>query len=543
MRSTALARIMLAFKACVLFLTLFTTFTSAAEVRLIFRLHNMRTAPDGVERPMLVVNGQFPGPAITATVGDDIAIEVVNDATYDGGASVAFHWHGILQNGTNFMDGTPMVTQCPIVPNHVFTYRFKASQAGTYWWQAQAEGYHVDGAVGALVVYDFQDPNKLLYDVDDASTVVVLSDHYHIDSYTLVPRYLSPESKGVEPVPNGGLINGKGRYKGGPSVPFTVFSVIPNRRYRFRVINVGTATPFQFSIDGHKLRVIEADGVAIQPYEVDRLTIDVGQRYSVVLHATQHVGNYWVHAVMDTSRFSGDVSALNPAVKAILLYKGATVADPAGDPNAPPSPPSNGFVDLDPSALKPMNPQNPPAMDQSVALNIALKIDETSKIPIGLVNDVAWHPPKAPILLQVLSGASSSDDLLPKTLVLPPSKGIEFVINNANSFSEPFHLHGYQFYVISSGTGQFTPGTSPVNTDNPPRRDTITVPANGYAVIRFTSYNLGAWALHSNNQWHLRAGVFMPFVTDPAGTRKIRPPREWDQVCADYTKYKDNGGI
>jgi len=57
MRSTALARIILAFKACVVFLSLFTTFTSAAEVKLEFILHTMNMSPDGVDRPMLVVNG------------------------------------------------------------------------------------------------------------------------------------------------------------------------------------------------------------------------------------------------------------------------------------------------------------------------------------------------------------------------------------------------------------------------------------------------------------------------------------------------------
>jgi hypothetical protein len=89
--------------------------------------------------------GVFPGPTISANLGDDIAITVVNRLQ---GVNIAFQWHGIPQTGTNYMDGTPFVTQCPIMSGNTFTYRFKATQPGTYWWQAQAEDYHIDSAVG-----------------------------------------------------------------------------------------------------------------------------------------------------------------------------------------------------------------------------------------------------------------------------------------------------------------------------------------------------------------------------------------------------------
>lgn len=42
---------------------------------------------------------------------------------------------------------------------------------------------------------------------------------------------------------------------------------------------------FVFSIDGHTMTVIEADGVSTQPLMVDSLQIFAGQRYSVVLDA------------------------------------------------------------------------------------------------------------------------------------------------------------------------------------------------------------------------------------------------------------------
>ena len=34
------------------------------------------------------------------------------------------HWHGIKQRRTNYVDGTVGVTQCPLIPDENFVYRF-----------------------------------------------------------------------------------------------------------------------------------------------------------------------------------------------------------------------------------------------------------------------------------------------------------------------------------------------------------------------------------------------------------------------------------
>ena len=86
--------------------------------------------PDGVYRQMMLINGQFPGPLIECNEGDTLEVEVENQSTN----ATSFHWHGIYQNGTNWMDGTVGVTQCPIAPGGNFTYRFTIQrQSGTYW--------------------------------------------------------------------------------------------------------------------------------------------------------------------------------------------------------------------------------------------------------------------------------------------------------------------------------------------------------------------------------------------------------------------------
>lgn len=49
---------------------------------------------------------------------------------------------------------------------------------------------------------------------------------------------------------------------------------------------------YTFSIDGHSLTIIEADGVETQPLTVDSLNIFAAQRYSVVVTMNQPVDNY-----------------------------------------------------------------------------------------------------------------------------------------------------------------------------------------------------------------------------------------------------------
>ena len=52
---------------------------------------------------------------------------------------------------------------------------------------------------------------------------------------------------------------------------------------------------YNFSIDGHRMTVIEADGVETNPLDVDSFEIFPGQRYSVVVSADQPVDNYCTH--------------------------------------------------------------------------------------------------------------------------------------------------------------------------------------------------------------------------------------------------------
>lgn len=73
---------------------------------------------------------------------------------------------------------------------------------------------------------------------------------------------------------------------------------------------------------------------------------------------------------------------------------------------------------------------------------------------------------------------------------------VEIVYQNTNFSapeSHPIHLHGFSFFLVGTGSGNFNSVTDPLsyNLDDPPELNTINLPKNGWAAIRFVADNPG----------------------------------------------------
>lgn len=90
------------------------------------------------EKAVLAINGQVPGPPIQVCLNDLVVVNVLNKLQ---GGEIAMHWHGIDQRGSPFMDGVPMVTQCPITSGTNFAYAFRANDVGTHFYHAYSGTY------------------------------------------------------------------------------------------------------------------------------------------------------------------------------------------------------------------------------------------------------------------------------------------------------------------------------------------------------------------------------------------------------------------
>ncbi|KAI6010420.1 laccase [Pisolithus microcarpus] len=474
------------------------------------RIVNKYIAPDGFNRSTTLAGGTFPGPLIKATKGDRFSLDVVNELTDPTQfLSTTIHWHGLFQNGTNYADGTAFVTQCPIAQNSSFLYQFEArNQAGTYWYHSHYSTQTCDGLRGPLVIYDPEDPMSYLYDVDDETTVITLADWYHYPAPVL--NHIIGAS------PNSTLINGLGRFAGGPQSDLAVVNVEYGKRYRLRLVGMSCDSYFMFSIDGHTFTVIEADGILTEPLLVDSIQVFPGQRYSVVFNADQPVGNYWIRALpnLPNATFNGGVNS------AILRYQGALVADPTTNHTASVMPmlETNLHAFIHPGA-----PGIPGYGNADINLN--LLVNNTGGI--YSINGIQYKPPSVPVLLQILSGAQTAVDLMPNgsVITLESNKVVELTMMTIG-FGGP-----HAFDVVQSAGN-----SSLFNYLNPVRRDV----AGQQMVIRFVTDNAGPWFLHCHIDWHLEAGFAVVMAEDPHGVSGHigKRPSAWDDLCPIFDSLK-----
>ncbi|RDB27686.1 Laccase-4 [Hypsizygus marmoreus] len=524
-----------------------------AHVNYNLNIVNANIAPDGFNRVGVLVNGVFPGTLIQAQKNDTLHIAVNNQLTNPlMRRSTTVHWHGLFQHRTASEDGPAGVNQRPIAPAHSYTYDIPLNgQAGTFWYHSHLSSQYVDGLRGPLVIYDAADPHRSLYDIDDANTVITLADWYHDPAPGLEETYLHADSGGHhEPIPDAGLINGAGRYVGGPSVTRPRINVVAGKRYRFRIINISAYSGYTFSIEGHRLSIIEIDGVSHVPLTVDQIPIYAAQRYSVVLTADNAVRNYWIRAPMELQHSLDNDNLDTDKVYAVLHYDGA----PSGEPTTSPGE-GTGIV-LKEYLLAPLENPGAPGGNRPADRTIDLRFDRSVNGQLEwTVNGIRYESPDVPTLLNVMvNGLTSEKDFKPSehTFVLQKDQIIDLVIHgSANGHHHPFHLHGHAFDIIQGESG-------PSNYVNPPRRDVVGVKGST-VIIRFKTDNPGPWFLHchigkcnspgriclppkfkflSSTDWHLEAGLAVVFNEAPVqqreGSEKQIIKQEWLDLCTIY---------
>jgi iron transport multicopper oxidase len=491
--------------------------------------------PDGLfDRKVLGINNQWPLPVIEVDKGDQLVVNMYNGL---GDKSTSIHWHGMFQNGTNHMDGASMVTQCPIPPGSSITYNFTVNQNGTYWYHCHADFCYPDGYRQALIVHDANAP--FAKDFDEEFTVT-MSDWYHDMVEDIAPSYLSLYNPtGGEPVPDSFLFN---------DTMNTNIPVKPNTTYMLRLINIGAFVGQYFYIEGHTFKIVEIDGVYTEPTEADTLYIAVAQRYSILVTTKNTTDqNFPIVTVADSVLLDYIPSHLKLNNTNWLEYN-PSAPHPQADIQVAMAQDIIPFDDITlvPSDGMPLLPDP----DLEIELTVVMQ-NLMNGYNYAFLNNITFTAPKVPTLYTVLSSgnlAANSEIYGEFThpMVLNHNDVVQIVLNNNDTGTHPFHLHGHNFQVInrqpSFGPDFYDYLTGdPVNLDPnnhtayppiPARRDVFVLPPQGSFVIRFVADNPGVWFFHCHIDWHLSAGLGMLFIEAPTQLQeRVSIPADHFDAC------------
>jgi iron transport multicopper oxidase len=508
------------------FFLLLNELVCAKTVTLNWSIDWVRAAPVGglPEKSVIGINGKWPCPQIDVDLGDRLIVNVCNNL---GNQSTTIHWHGMFQNGTNNMDGSVGVTQCPIAPGKSHTYDFMVKQPGTYWYHSHAPGQYPDGLWGPLIVHDAKAPFKF-----DEEFTIALSDWYNEPSSELLHRYQSPEGEAYDgvPTPSGGAIYGYwGKFTAiGKNISIPVE---PNKTYLIHIICSAAYPGIAWVVTGHNQTTVEVDGTYVQSVNVNQKGLKVrlapGQRQSVLINTKSDASqNFAIWSILDLNILfankkantkSPEVMGYNANVTSWLVYNKSA---PLPDPPVYPSIENEDFWDdLDYVPLDGMPLLEP--VDHQIILNTTAR--NISSISRFMVNNITYVEPDVPSLFTALT---VGDQYVGNPRVYGPAHPIvlkhndivEIIINNQHSNLHPWHLHGHQFQVLDRPNpfgGNFNGTYNREVSRVPVRRDTVMLQDESYAVLRFRADNPGVWIFHCHTELHVGSGLTVTMIEAP----------------------------
>ncbi|KAK8540160.1 hypothetical protein V6N12_046451 [Hibiscus sabdariffa] len=521
-------------------------------------------------RTILSVNRRFPGPRLVAREGDRVIVKVVNHIANN----VSIHWHGIRQLTTGWSDGPSYVTQCPIQTNQTYIYNFTITgQRGTLLWHAHISWLRAT-IYGPIIIlprrnesYPFQKPHK--------EVTIMFGEWFNVDPEAIISQAL--QTGGGPNVSDAYTINGlpgllyncsfKDTYK---------LKVKLGKTYLLRLINAALNDELFFAIANHTLTVVEGDAIYTKPFETDKLLITPGQTTNVLLKTKPEFPNA---SFLMAARpyFTGQGTFDNSTTVGILEYehplghkthsKNLTLIRPSLPPINATSFVANFTMKFRSLASVKFPANVPKNVDKKFFFTVGLGTspcpqnttcqgpNNSSKFAAS-INNVSFTLPSVAILQAYYYGKSNgvytrdfpAQPLSPfnytgtppnntnvingtRTVVLAFNTSVEVVLQDTSILgaeSHPLHLHGFNFFVVGKGFGNFDPNKDPAkfNHVDPMERNTVGVPSGGWLAIRFFADNPGVWLMHCHLDVHTSWGLKMAWIVldGPGPNQKLKPP-------------------
>eukprot|EP01060_Flectonema_neradi_P003697 TRINITY_DN1239_c0_g1_i2.p1 TRINITY_DN1239_c0_g1~~TRINITY_DN1239_c0_g1_i2.p1 ORF type:complete len:648 (+),score=118.20 TRINITY_DN1239_c0_g1_i2:76-2019(+) len=382
------------------------------------------------------------------------------------------------------------------------------------------------------------------------------------------------------------MVNGKARFNNS-QIALSTYTVDPAGNYRFRIVNSGLANPVKVSIDQHELIILATDGVDVKPELVESVIIQPGETYDMTVNLNQSPDLYWIrvetlltnegvtHSGFAILRYSNVIGRVGEDPKTVPRNCTADNVCKTLNCPFPAYSKASNRVCMSVHLLTGLAPKSTVPVDQEVFLNYGFS-------PLA-VNNRRFVEPKAPPLSQPLEAdmipCDDSCDTVPCSCThmqtFPYNKRIQMVVSNIGPHGygmHPMHMHGHHFEVVHIGYPPYNETTGHVcewpagtphpsclqNMDidckegtacaveswangvppnftnpNPPHKDTVIIPAGGYAVIRFTTDNPGLWHMHCHMAHHAWYGLGLVINEAPEMQSKFPVPNNFPK-CGSF---------
>lgn len=251
----------------------------------------------------------------------------------------------------------------------------------------------------------------------------------------------------------------------------------------------------------------------------------------MIIAANQTVGNYWLRVQTGGGQCDGP-NEKTDTQGAIFTYTGAK----SGNPNSTSYTLGTGCTEE--TGLVPFVALNPTAPSSSPT-ELDLTLDTSNGVfwkVNGQAIQVDWTKPTLQYIENGTYTLPAQDNGIS---ISGANQWVYWLIQNDTPLPHPIHLHGHDFYVVATGSGSGTGAAT--NTNNPIRRDTHSVDAQGYAIIGFQSDNPGAWLLHCHIPFHISGGLGVQFLERPTEIVKtIGSLSDFNAGCKTWTSYQNS---
>ena len=518
--------------------------------------HAMRRI-DGRAAHAIGINGTSPAPLVRLREGQKARITVVN--TLDELSSI--HWHGLLLPFQ--MDGVPGISFPGIAPRSSFTYEFPVIQSGTYWYHSHSGLQEQEGLYGPIVI----DPREADPAAFDREHVIVLSDHSFRHPHVLFdrlkkePGYFNRQRQTLAGLLAGRdqsekeramwgamrmdpadiadvtgatytyLVNGHG-----PGDNWTALFT-PGERVRLRFINASAMTTFNVRIPGLRMRIVAADGLNVQPVEIDEFQFGPAETYDAIVVPGDGNAYTLVGESIDRSGLAratlaprigmtAAVPPLRPRPLATMQDMGMDHGSMAGMDHGAMDHAAMGHAAPTPAAGHDMADMKMRDFSGAPQVRKGPGVQTISPMPVDRTGDPGQgledvdhrvltyrdlvalernpdtRAPDREVRLHLtgnmerymwgFDGEKLSEN--PDPIALRHGERVRVTLINDTMMGHPIHLHGH-FFELVTGKG-----------DHAPRKHTVLVQPGGTVSWDVTAEE-GDWAFHCHMLYHMHAGM------------------------------------